>query len=222
MEGDITVESTPGKGSRFRVEVSVPEAAAGALIIAKDRRRVVSLAPGQEAVRILVVDDTPLNRTVLTRLLATVGFHVRDAGSGEEALAVWEEWQPHLIWMDKRMHGLDGLEVTRRIRAREKAERRKRVPILALSASALEHERGEILEAGCDDFVPKPYREATIFTKIREHLGVRYIYDDERRSPLPDGRCCWSTTTPSAARSRRSCCAATASPSRAPRAAARR
>ncbi len=188
MGGDITVESTPGSGSTFRVEISLPEAAAGALVIAKDQRRVARLAPGQDAVRILVVDDTPLNRMVLTKLLVSVGFAVRDAGSGDEALQIWETWQPHLIWMDKRMHGLDGLEVTRRIRAREKAERRKRVPILALSASALEHERGEIIEAGCDDFVPKPYRESTIFAKIREHLGVRYVYDDEAPPLSAEGR----------------------------------
>jgi signal transduction histidine kinase/CheY-like chemotaxis protein/ligand-binding sensor domain-containing protein len=188
MEGDITVESTPGVGSKFRVEISLPEAAAGALVIAKDRRRVARLAPGQDPARILVVDDTPLNRVVLMKLLASVGFEVRDAGSGDEALQVWETWQPHLIWMDKRMHGLDGLEVTRRIRAREKTERRKRVPILALSASALEHERGEIIDAGCDDFVPKPYRESTIFAKIREHLGVRYVYDDETPPISGEGR----------------------------------
>ncbi|HEX3580797.1 MAG TPA: response regulator [Thermoanaerobaculia bacterium] len=188
MDGDITVESTFGAGSTFTVGISLPEAAAGALVIAKDRRRVARLAPGHDAVRILVVDDTPLNRMVLAKLLVSVGFEVRDAGSGNEALHVWETWQPHLIWMDKRMHGLDGLEVTRRIRAREKAERRKRVPILALSASALEHERGEIIEAGCDDFVPKPYRESTIFAKIREHLGVRYIYEDEAPPLSAEGR----------------------------------
>jgi signal transduction histidine kinase/CheY-like chemotaxis protein/ligand-binding sensor domain-containing protein len=188
MDGDVTVESTPGAGSKFRVEISLPEAAAGAMVIAKDGRRVARLAPGQDAVRILVVDDTPLNRIVLTKLLASVGFEVRDAGSGDEALQIWETWQPHLIWMDKRMHGLDGLEVTRRIRAREKVERRKRVPILALSASALEHERGEIMDAGCDDFVPKPYRESTIFTKIREHLAVRYVYEDEAAPVAAEGR----------------------------------
>ncbi len=188
MDGDITVESRPGAGSKFRVEISLPEAAAGALVIAKDRRRVARLAPGQDAVRILVVDDTPLNRMVLAKLLVSVGFEVRDAGSGDEALRIWESWQPHLIWMDKRMHGLDGLEVTRRIRAREKSERRKRVPILAPSARALEHEGGEITEAGCDDFVPKPYRESTISAKTREHLGVRYVYDDEAPPLAAEGR----------------------------------
>jgi len=76
------------------------------------------------------------------------------------------------------MPDLDGLEVTRRIRAREKTEGRKRVPIIALSASALEHERSDILAAGCDDFVAKPFRESMIFTKMREHLGIEYAYDE--------------------------------------------
>jgi CheY-like chemotaxis protein len=81
--------------------------------------------------------------------------------------------------MDKRMHGLDGLETTRRIRAEEHASGRPRVPILALSASALEHERGEILEAGCDDFVAKPYRESALFAKMREHLGIDFVYEQD-------------------------------------------
>jgi signal transduction histidine kinase/DNA-binding response OmpR family regulator/sugar lactone lactonase YvrE len=186
MGGDITVESERGRGSRFTVEVDLPAAHAEALITSSDRRRIASLAPGQAPVRVLVVDDTPLNRTVLTRLLAAVGFEVRDAGSGNDALVQWETWKPHFIWMDKRMQGIDGLEVTRRIRAREVAEGLKRVPIIALSASALEHERGDILAAGCDDFVAKPFRESMIFAKLREHLGVEYVYEEKVPSSRSD------------------------------------
>jgi signal transduction histidine kinase/CheY-like chemotaxis protein/ligand-binding sensor domain-containing protein len=183
MGGDIEVKSEPGRGSTFSVEVSMPEAAADAIVAAKERRRVASLAPGQQSIRVLVVDDAPLNRTVLSRLLAAVGFLVREAASGEEALATWQSWQPHFIWMDKRMPGIDGLEVTRRIRERERATGRARVPIIALSASALEHEREEILGAGCDDFVAKPFRESMIFARMREHLGVEYVYESE--APVP-------------------------------------
>jgi CheY-like chemotaxis protein/anti-sigma regulatory factor (Ser/Thr protein kinase) len=173
MNGDITVESRRGVGSKFVAEISLPEA-----IIEKDaatESRVARVAPGYEGTRILVVDDTKLNRVVLTTLLSNVGFDVREAANGEEALALWREWKPQLIWMDKRMPGMDGLEVTRRIRAEETSGH---TPILALSASALDHERGEILAAGCDDFVAKPFREKMIFGKIREHAGVEYVYED--------------------------------------------
>jgi signal transduction histidine kinase/CheY-like chemotaxis protein/ligand-binding sensor domain-containing protein len=180
MSGDISVESEAGRGSRFRVDVALPEATSETPAPSADRRRVASLAPGQEPVRVLVVDDTPLNRTVLTRLLAAVGFEVRDAANGDEALAIVEEWQPRFIWMDKRMQGMDGLEATRRIRAREHASGRPRVPIIALSASALEHERADVLAAGCDDFVSKPFRESIIFSKMREHLGVTFIYEEQQ------------------------------------------
>jgi signal transduction histidine kinase/CheY-like chemotaxis protein/ligand-binding sensor domain-containing protein len=173
MDGDITVESKPGVGSRFVVDVRLPEAAAET--IQRDERIVAGLAKGHESARILVVDDTALNREVLVRLLAQAGFETREAANGTEALAAWREWKPQLIWIDKRMPDMDGLEVTRRIR-REEAARGEHTPILALSASALEHERGEILAAGCDDFVAKPFHESTIFAKIREHLGVQYVY----------------------------------------------
>ena len=181
MDGDITVESTVGRGSRFVLDVRLPETAA---LPAVEARRVTALAPGQPEYRVLVVDDTDVNRTVLCRLLAQVGFQVREASNGVDALDVWRSWKPHLIWMDKRMAGIDGLEVTRRIRAEEKGTH---TPIIALSASALDHERGEILAAGCDDFVAKPFREATIFEKLQQHLGVRYasegnvlLVDDDR------------------------------------------
>lgn len=89
--------------------------------------------------------------------------------------------------MDKRLPGLDGLETTRRLRAEERESGRRRVPIVALSASALEHERGEILAAGCDEFVGKPFHEDVVFGKMKELLGLGYVYDssDRRHAPAP-------------------------------------
>jgi two-component system sensor histidine kinase/response regulator len=118
----------------------------------------------------------PENRALLRGLLTSVGFDVREAAGGEEAFQVWREWQPHLVWMDKRMPDVDGLEATRRIRAAEQADGGAVTKILALSASALEHEREEILAAGCDDFLPKPFGEDALFEAMRRHLGLRYAY----------------------------------------------
>jgi signal transduction histidine kinase/ligand-binding sensor domain-containing protein/DNA-binding response OmpR family regulator len=180
MGGELELQSEPGRGTRARLELPLP-VVTGSPQAAAEAPRVVGLAPGQGVVRILVADDVPLNRTVLGGLLRAVGFEVEEAASGEEAVAAWRRFRPHLVWMDKRMPGLDGLGATRAIRAEEQAAGAPRTPIIALSASALEHERGEILAAGCDDFVAKPFREDTIFSVLEARLGVRYV----RSEPAP-------------------------------------
>jgi len=184
MGGDITLASTPGRGSRFDVRIALPEASEGT-IEARPERRVIGLAPGQGEIRVLVVDDVEVNREVLSRLLSSVGFAVREARDGTQAIELWRAWQPRLIWMDRRMPGIDGLEATRRIRAEEASTGRPRIPILATSASVLNHEQGEVLVAGCDDFVGKPFRASDIFRKMSERLGVRYTYEVERPGPMP-------------------------------------
>jgi signal transduction histidine kinase/ligand-binding sensor domain-containing protein/CheY-like chemotaxis protein len=179
MGGDITVESALGVGTTFRVEV--PLATVSETSLPGESHRVISVAPGQGPCRLLVVDDTMENRTLLSRLLASVGFEVLEAVDGQEAVDLWSTWHPHLIWMDMRMPVLDGYQAAERIRAleAEAGGSRERVVIVSLTASAFEHERDAVLEAGCDDFVAKPFREATIFEKLTEHLGVRYLFEDE-------------------------------------------
>jgi signal transduction histidine kinase/ABC-type glycerol-3-phosphate transport system substrate-binding protein/CheY-like chemotaxis protein len=183
MGGDVRLTSGRGRGCTFRIEVPLPEAPDGAL--AARARRVVALAPGQPAWRVLVVDDVPENRMLLRSLLTSVGFEVREAQSGLETLEAWQTWRPHLIWMDKRMPGIDGLETTRRIRAAEVEAGAERTRILAVSASALDHERDEILAAGCDDFLPKPFREESLLAKMREHLGLEYTYEESLPTTTP-------------------------------------
>jgi signal transduction histidine kinase/ligand-binding sensor domain-containing protein/CheY-like chemotaxis protein len=174
MGGDILVESHVGRGTIFRFEVDLPASNRGE---APDRqRRVRGLAPGQRIPLVLVVDDVTENRMLLARLLESVGFEVREASNGKLAVEHWESWRPDLIWMDQRMPVMDGAEATRRIRAAEAPDRR--CTIVALTASALEHDREAILATGCDDFVTKPFREAAIFETLARHLGVRFEYDD--------------------------------------------
>jgi signal transduction histidine kinase/ligand-binding sensor domain-containing protein/response regulator of citrate/malate metabolism len=180
MGGDLALVSAPGEGARFRLHVALPQR--DDVLPAPergDRRRVRALAPGQAPPRVLVVDDIDDNRAVLCGLLRAVGFELREAADGAQALQVWRDWQPQLIWLDKRMPDMDGTEVARRIRAEEARLGRTRVAILALSASALEHQRDDILASGCDDFLPKPFREGLIFAKMAEHLGLHYVYEDE-------------------------------------------
>ncbi len=188
MGGDLRVESSAGVGSTFTLEIG--------LVVASQidrrgsmRREAVGLAPDSPEWRILVVDDTLENRVLLTRLLEALGFAVRDAVNGLEAIEEWRSWNPHLIWMDMRMPVMDGLEATIRIREIESAaadaDTRRRCRIIALTASAFEHDRERFLEAGCDDFVPKPFQTPTILNKMSQHLGVRYVYEIPSRVP-PD------------------------------------
>ena len=173
MDGDIRVRSEPGRGSIFAFQVALPTTEAAPIT---EERRVLDLAPGITPPRVLVVDDKADNRELLKVWLDEVGFQVREAADGAEALAVWRDWRPQLVWMDMRMPVMDGYEATRRLRAEPGG---RDTVVIALTASAFAHERSVVMEAGCDDFVPKPVREATIFEKMREHLGLEYLYDDQ-------------------------------------------
>ncbi|MBD2166537.1 response regulator [Calothrix membranacea FACHB-236] len=197
MDGDITVTSTLGVGSKFTFDIQINPASASEVEQQLCKDQIVGLAPGQSEYRILVVDDARDNRLVLVKLLTSMGFVVKEATNGQEAIAQWMEWQPHLIFMDMRMPVMDGYEATRAIKARERSyldtplqlsascstmplctssnTNYGNTIIIALTASAFEEERQNILSTGCDDFIRKPFTKEVLLKKVSEHLGVEYI-----------------------------------------------
>ncbi len=181
MGGEITVNSEVGQGSVFRFTIRVAPANELDVQPMPTPRKVIGLAPGQPPYRILAVDDRIESRLLLVKLLSSIGFEVKEACNGQEAIALWESWHPHLIWMDMRMPVMDGYEATQRIKATTKGQA---TVVIALTASAFEEERHLVLSAGCDDFMRKPFRQEVLWDKIAQYLGVRYLYEDEPRQPL--------------------------------------
>jgi PAS domain S-box-containing protein len=175
MGGDLTFSSELGVGSLFKFDVQIELADAADVPTAQPARRVIALEPDQPTYRLLVVEDREASRRLLVKLLAPLGFEVREAVNGQQAIEIWEDWKPHLIWMDMRMPVMDGHEATQRIKATTQGQA---TVIVALTASAFEEDRTMILSGGCDDFVRKPCREEEIFDTLAKHLGVRFVFEE--------------------------------------------
>ncbi|MEG4085465.1 response regulator [Microcoleus sp. POL10_C6] len=182
MGGDIEVKSVLGEGTSFKFNIRVFAAISSEITMAT-LQRVIALEADQPVYRILAVDDNQDNRLLLVKMLQPIGFEVREAENGYQAVEIWESWQPHLIWLDTRMPVMDGFETVRQIRAKEKQTQRRTV-IIALTASTFEERKGEIIAAGCDDFVRKPFQEQILFDKMAYYLGVRYLYQELPRLPV--------------------------------------
>jgi signal transduction histidine kinase/DNA-binding NarL/FixJ family response regulator len=174
MGGKLKLSSQPDRGTQAEFSLNVQILEPGTTLVdpTESARRVSGIAPGQRRYRILIADDGAEQRFLLTRLLMPLGFEVREAADGAEAIAIWHEWSPDLICIDMRMPIIDGCEATRRIRAMPGGEK---PAIIALTASNLEPEF--ILENGCDDYLAKPFSESAFFELIRIHLGVEFIYE---------------------------------------------
>ncbi len=181
MGGRLDARSELGKGSVFRVEVPLDRASEADLARPDLAKELVTvLEPGQPEFRVLVVEDQQENWLLLQRLLEGAGFSVKVAQDGCAGVEIFEQWKPHFVWMDRRMPVMDGVEATRRIRSMPGG---REVKIAMLTASVFEELRAEVLAAGTDDFVRKPYRSQEIFDCMGRHLDVRYVHE----SPGPAG-----------------------------------
>jgi len=191
MGGELTAVSTLGQGSCFSFTLSLP--ANDTVAPAADRVEVpiVGLEPGQPACRILIADDLADNRAPLRTLLEGLNpqppvLELREAADGREAVAIWETWQPQVIFMDMRMPVLSGEEATRRIRSLT-AERPAAVRsvVVALTASAFEQQRDHFLVCGCDAFARKPFRTEEVFAILERYAGLRFVRSGAPSPPRP-------------------------------------
>ncbi len=182
MGGEIRVSSALGEGSTFTFDVTVRLAEASEVKATAPQRKIVCVAPDGPKYRILVADDRLESRLLLVQILTSTGFEVREAQDGQEAVAVWRSWEPHLIVMDMRMPVMDGYEATKQIKSCLKGQA---TAIIALTASAFEEDRSIVLSAGCDDFIRKPFQKEELLEKIGQHLGAVYIREQEISQELP-------------------------------------
>ena len=119
---------------------------------------------------ILVVDDNADNLAVARILLESKGIHVHTAEDAEEALAYLSRSIPDLILMDIQLPGMDGLELTRKLRQTPSFDQ---VPIVALSAYAMNSDREMAFEAGCQGYISKPINTRIFVSEVRSYLHVR-------------------------------------------------
>ena len=182
LGGDIRVETQIGKGSVFSFVIPVDVVDEADIQKKEPSRRIIALEPDQPRYRILIADDKKDNRQLFTQLLEPFGFDLKEAENGQDVVDVWEQWTPHLIWMDIRMPVMSGYEAAKKIKAAPKGQT---TIIIAITASSFDEEWSDALSAGCDDFLRKPFRSMDIFNLMHKHLGVRYIYDENVVSSVP-------------------------------------
>lgn len=182
MGGDITLRSELGQGATFTVEVDAPESLSEP---EQTRERRFQRAPENHGLApMLVVDDRASNREVLCQLLRVVGFEAEEAESGEAALAYLESKRPSLVWLDIKMGGMDGTEVIKRIRERERQQNTPRLPVVVITASIIDLDSTRARLLGFDAWVPKPFRTDAILAAIEDLLPVKLAVDPHAPEPF--------------------------------------
>ncbi|MCB1692676.1 MAG: response regulator, partial [Pseudomonadales bacterium] len=169
LGGDITVASTVGVGSEFRltIPVHIDSASEDVDVAPTSRSRVIGIKGS--ARRILIVDDNRENALLSGQFLSSIGFEVEVVFSGDEGIDAARRFRPQLILMDKRMPDMDGLEATRVI----KQETTGQAPIvIVVSASAFHEEGQESIDEGADGYIRKPYLEDELLKEISRLTGV--------------------------------------------------
>ncbi len=169
MGGELKVDSTPGKGSRFWFDVSMAVVAEPAAASQAGAR----IATGYLGPRktILVVDDVATNRALLRDLLGALGFSMLEADNGQAALRQAEASVPDLVLLDMVMPDMDGIETTRRLRA---DARTAQTPVLMISASSTPEEEERSLEVGANAFLSKPVNEHDLLREIGAQLKLEW------------------------------------------------
>jgi signal transduction histidine kinase/CheY-like chemotaxis protein len=175
MNSTIQVESQLGLGSIFWFELELPLAAEWIENSSGEFSSNIIGFRGEKR-KILIVDDHWENRSVITNLLQPIGFETFEASNGQEGFDTAKEIRPDLIIVDLAMPVIDGLTMTKYLRASMELEN---IPIIASSASVFDFHRQEALNSGCNDFLPKPIQTKELLVKLQSHLQLTWIYQHE-------------------------------------------
>ena len=179
MGGELAVRSTLGEGSCFTASVPVEPSEETLSQPKTPPRRVAGVERNEAEGPLLIVDDVKENRDILKALLAPLGFALREAENGREALRLFEEERPCAVLMDMRMPVMDGYEATKRIKASEGGSS---VPVIAVTASAFEDDVQNVLKNGADICIRKPLSPEDVYEALGKLLGIRFLYADEPRT----------------------------------------
>jgi len=169
MGGRLGLESAVGRGSRFEFTLPFDEAPEAK---SPSEAAVSGPDPGREGTRVLLVEDTPVNQALGRSILRKAGYQVSLAKDGVEALEMMEKETFNLVLMDMQMPRMDGLEATRRIRALERSRGAAHVPVVALTANALDSDRQRCLESGMDAFLAKPFKMEEVIELVTRLAGI--------------------------------------------------
>jgi signal transduction histidine kinase/ActR/RegA family two-component response regulator len=182
MDGDISVESTPGAGSVFKFTCTFGTRSEP-VMAAVNAPDIAAIKP----MSILLAEDNSINQRLAMKLLAKMGHRVEGVSSGLAAVGAWEEQDFDLILMDNQMPEMDGIDAVKMIRRSEAASGRKRTPIIALTASAMTGDRERFLEAGMDDYLGKPFNAAELETLL-QHFAPPQLEEESGDSPYAPGQ----------------------------------
>ncbi len=174
LGGQLAIESQVNKGSTFKFKIPLQEVQFIKGYHADTSKRIVGFNSDKD-IKILIVDDILVNRGVAREILLKVGFNCVEAENGQEGLEVIQTEKPDLILSDIRMPIMDGFEMMEEVRKDPKINK---IPIVAMTASAENVFRSEILAQGFDDFIAKPFRMIELLEMVATHLEIEYTYEE--------------------------------------------
>ncbi|MDF1826566.1 MAG: two-component regulator propeller domain-containing protein [Verrucomicrobiales bacterium] len=184
LGGDVKVESVVGEGTCFRFHIECEELAyaaaeenqLGVILDETTAQRIIGFDSPKKEIRILIAEDQPTNRLLLRKILGKAGFSLAEAENGQEAIEKCREWKPDLILMDEDMPVKKGSDATREIKSLSDGSNNP--VIVSLTAYALAQAKNSAIEAGCNDFVAKPFRSHELFSVISKHLELQYRFKE--------------------------------------------